>query len=243
MTQRQLVEATARLKEAEEKLRKAQIPLNQQKLDVFRRALELTRREYEVEQQTLVVERKTKQNEIDAAAFDLAKLRLEHKQSVIRTPLECIITKADVKVGDMVKAGKIGITMARQRGFEFEVEVPSADVAHLRPGMPAQIKLDAYDYQEYGTFPGTVQFVAPDSTVKQLGEGRQAAVYNVKVALSTDEPSHGENRGRIKLGMTGRAEIVTDQESILLILLHKMRKESASVNARVWGKAQAVVTT
>jgi multidrug resistance efflux pump len=225
LTKEELNEAETKIREAEEKLRKAQLPLNERKVDVLRRALVLTEREYELEKQKLAVERKTKQDETDAASYDLARLQHEHQQSVIRAPADCIVTKADVKVGDIAKAGKIGITTARQRGFEFEVEVSAANIAHLASGMPVQMKMDAFDYQKYGVLPGTVRFVAPDSTLKKSDEGKQAAVYNVKVSLQADELRRGDNHGKIKLGMTGKAEIVTDKESILLILVRKIHKK------------------
>jgi HlyD family secretion protein len=222
MSEEELGEAISRVRQAEEGLRRAQVPLNERKPDVLRQALELIRREYEVERQELHVKRNAEQVKIDAANYDLARLQHQHRQSVVRAPADCIITRADVKPGDIVTPGEIGITTARQCGFEFEVEVPSSDVAHLRPGMPVQLKLDAFDYQKYGVLPGTVRSVAPDSTLKELGQGGQAAVYNVKVTLSADELRRGDEHGKIKLGMTGKAEIVTQRENILLILVRKM---------------------
>jgi hypothetical protein len=36
-------------------------------------------------------------------------------------------------------------------------------MGHLREGLPARIKLDAFDHQRYGVATGTVSFIAPDS--------------------------------------------------------------------------------
>jgi hypothetical protein len=46
----------------------------------------------------------------------------------------------------------------------------------------------------------------------------------VKVALEGSEVGRGEYRGEIKLGMTGQAEIVTGQESILALLVKRVRQ-------------------
>ncbi len=67
--------------------------------------------------------------------------------------------------------------------------------------------------------------IAPDSTLENIGEGRQAAIYRIKVTLTADELRRGKNLGEVKLGMTGKAEIVTGNESILLILLREMRQK------------------
>ncbi len=87
--------------------------------------------------------------------------------------------------------------------------------------MPVRIKLDAYDYQKYGTLDGTVSFISPDSGMR---EGQRTAIYLVRIDLEGDEVGRGDLRGRVKLGMAGQAEIVTDQESLLALLLKKIRQ-------------------
>jgi adhesin transport system membrane fusion protein len=87
--------------------------------------------------------------------------------------------------------------------------------------MPARIKLDAYDYQHYGTVAGTVVFISPDSGVLA---GQGMATYLVKVELAGDELGRGELRGQVKLGMAGQADIVTGQESLLVLLMKRLRQ-------------------
>ena len=48
--------------------------------------------------------------------------------------------------------------------------------------------------------------------------------WRVKVALLRNEVGHGPVRGPLKLGMTGQADIVTDRESLLVILLRRIRQ-------------------
>ena len=55
-------------------------------------------------------------------------------------------------------------------------------------------------------------------------EGRQVALYKVKIMLEQEDLCRGDLRGQVKLGMTGQAEIVTDQESILMLLVRKIRQ-------------------
>ncbi len=223
-TEQELVEAVTRAGEATEKLRKAQLPLDQGRVAVLRRALDCVQREYEVQRKDLEIKRRAKQGTVEADQFQLANLELERGQAVVRAPASGIITKVEVKIGDIVEPGKVGITTARQRGLEFEVAVANADVAHLRAGMPTKIKLDAYDYQKYGTLEGTVRFVSPDSEVLEGAQGQQTALYKVKIALAQEELGRGDRHGQVKLGMTGQAEIVTDRESILMLLLRKIRQ-------------------
>jgi hypothetical protein len=124
-------------------------------------------------------------------------------------------------VGDILERGKPVVEIAEQRGYRFEVVVPSDEVGHLRLGMPARIKLDAYDYQRYGTAAGTVTFIAPDSDVPT---GRGTTTYLVRIDLASEELGTGDFRARIKLGMAGQADIVTGHESLLMLLVKKMRQ-------------------
>jgi hypothetical protein len=49
-------------------------------------------------------------------------------------------------------------------------------------------------------------------------------MYKVKIALSQETLEQGEYRVPVKLGMTGLAEIVTDEESLLVLLTRKIRQ-------------------
>jgi hypothetical protein len=51
----------------------------------------------------------------------------------------------------------------------------------------------------------------------------------MRIDLDGDEVGRGDLRGRIKLGMAGRAEIVTDRECLLSLLFRRIRR-SISLN-------------
>jgi multidrug resistance efflux pump len=213
--------AQARRREAQEQFNKVRVPIEQSRVEVLRRTLELAEREYAMRRQELHTKQGLKQGDIEAIRIELANLELERQQALIRTPLDGIVTAGDVKVGDLLERGKPVVEIVVQQGFRFEAAVPSEEVGHLRVGMPAHIKLDAYDYQRYGTVAGTVVFVAPDSGVPA---GQHIATYLVKIQLAGEEVVRGELRGRVKLGMTGQAEIVTGQEQLLTLLVKRIRQ-------------------
>ena len=120
-----------------------------------------------MKRQELESEREAKRAEVEAGRMELANLELEREQAVIRAPIDGVVTAGDLKVGDLLEPGKPVVEIAAAAGFLFEAAVPSEEIGHLRVGMPARIKLDAYDYQRYGTLEGTVGFVSPDSGVPE----------------------------------------------------------------------------
>jgi HlyD family secretion protein len=134
------------------------------------------------------------------------------------------VTSLDVKVGDVVEPGRAILAVADQRGFRIDVALTSEDVGLLRKGMPARIKLDAYDYQKYGSVAGRVVFVSPDSAFQAGATAPRSPSYTVRIALAGDHVGRGAQSGQIKLGMTGVAEIITDRESILSLLVRSIRQ-------------------
>jgi multidrug efflux pump subunit AcrA (membrane-fusion protein) len=216
-----VIKASARAREAREKLAKLRLPVEDGKVTVLRQALALTEKDFAVRGEELALKKRSKQGEVEAARIELTSLELERQQAAVLSPLDGVVTAGEVKVGDVLEPGKPVLEIAEQQGFLFEALVPSEEVGHLKAGMPARIKLDAYDYQRYGTLPGEVVFLSPDSEVV---EGQRPAVYLVKIAVAGDEVGRGDLRGQVKLGMAGQAEIVTGQESVLSLLIKRIRQ-------------------
>jgi multidrug resistance efflux pump len=217
----EVIKARTRLDEGREKLRKARLPVDDGRVRILREAVVLAERDAAMKREELAMKRGIKQGEVDTARIELANLELERKHALLKAPLDGVVTQGDIKVGDVLETGKAVLEIAEQGGFRFEAAVPSEEVARLRVGMPARIKLDAYDYQKYGTLAGTVCFISPDSGVP---EGGKAVVYLVKIEVEGDAIGRGEFHGPVKLGMGGQAEIVTDQESLLYLLVKKIRQ-------------------
>ena len=95
-----------------------------------------------------------------------------------------------------------------------EAKVRPADVGFLRLGLPATVKLDAFDYAVYGSLSGRIVFISADTLTEQAG-GQEVAYYRVHVR--TDEAVLHSPRGeRIALqpGMTTTVDIRTGERSV-----------------------------
>jgi multidrug resistance efflux pump len=189
--------------------------------EAFRRKLERLEKEYLLKQKELEKERGSKQAEVDVARSERDKLLLERQQAIVYAPIDGVVTSRELKPGDIPEPRKSVVEIAELNGFFFEADVSSEDVGLLREEMPARIKLDAFDFQKYGTLEGTVCFISPDAKVI---EGQRAANYLVKIALAGNEVRLGEFCGRAKLGMAGQVEIITDRESLLMLLIRRIRQ-------------------
>jgi multidrug resistance efflux pump len=213
--------AVFKLSEAREKLAQARLPVESGQRDVLRRSLAGLQEDHRIKLAELAVKQQTSQSELDAARLDLANLLLEQRQAEIRAPASGVVTTGDIKPGDTLEPSKPVLEIAEQSGFRFEVAVPTDEMEHVAVGMPVRIRLDAFDYQRYGTVEGIVRYISADSTVNQE-DG--SVFYLVKVEVQDHEIGRGELREAIKLGLTGQAEILTGSETILSLLVQKIRR-------------------
>jgi multidrug efflux pump subunit AcrA (membrane-fusion protein) len=218
-TATKMEEVTARWKKTVTDLTKAKLPVDEGKVAVLRRELALAEQTYTARRREVEMKQASKQGEIEATRKDLDTLRWERAEASVRAPMDGVVTSGDVKEGEILEAGKVVAEVAVQQGFRFEIKVPSEDVGPLRMDMPARVRLDPFDYQRYGTLDGMVCFISPDSKTAEQG----GVFYTVRVELAGDEVGRGEYRGRVKLGMAGKAEVVTERASLLTLLLKKVR--------------------
>lgn len=99
-----------------------------------------------------------------------------------------------------------------------EVRIRPQDVGYLRPGLPATVKIDAYDYTIYGTLDGTLSYLSPDTLNEDIKPNEQP-YYRAQVRISGRHFSSRPNE-KIELqpGMTATAEIRTGTNTVLKYL-------------------------
>lgn len=99
-----------------------------------------------------------------------------------------------------------------------EARVRSADIAFIRLGQPASVKLDAYDYTVHGWLEGTVSYISPDTLTEDLKQGEQA-YYRIRVKAG--DRSFGGRPGQgidLQPGLTATVEVKTGKNTVLRYL-------------------------
>lgn len=116
-----------------------------------------------------------------------------------------------------------------------EGKIKPADVAFLRPGLPATVKITAYDYSIYGGLSGKVELISPDTLKddQKAAAGRPDDTY-YRVMILTDK-SYLEAAGKqlpIIPGMVATVEIKTGEKTILDYLLKPIFKAREAFRER-----------
>ncbi|MCW6034474.1 HlyD family type I secretion periplasmic adaptor subunit [Pantoea sp. JK] len=116
-----------------------------------------------------------------------------------------------------------------------EAKIRPSDVAFLHPGLPATVKVTAYDYAIYGGLKGHVEFISPD-TLKddaKAAAGRpDDTYYRVMVLTETSTLNAGGKALPIIPGMVASVEIRTGEKTVLGYLLKPVMKAREAFRER-----------
>jgi len=115
-----------------------------------------------------------------------------------------------------------------------EARIKPQDVAFVHPGLPAMVKISAYDFGIYGGLKGRVVGVSPDTLVDdKAAAGKPDAVYyRVQVLTDKSELVAAGKHLPIIPGMTGNVEIRTGEKTILSYLLKPIFKSREAFRER-----------
>jgi membrane fusion protein, adhesin transport system len=145
----------------------------------------------------------------------------------LRAPVRGTVNALNVTTaGQVVQPGAaLAEIVPEGDALEIEVNVPPADVAFIKPGDAASVKITAYDYLVYGMLPGKVARIGADT--QRDAEGREFFQLTV-VTDRTDLGRAGESLP-VTAGMTATVDIQTGRRTVLSYLLQpvlRMRSEA-----------------
>ena len=104
-----------------------------------------------------------------------------------------------------------------------EARIRPHDVAFLRPGLPAVVKVSAYDYAIYGGLNGHVELISPD-TLRDERKSEEDSHYRVLVRTDSSALHAAAHELPIIPGMTATVEIRTGEKSVLDFVLKPVLK-------------------
>jgi adhesin transport system membrane fusion protein len=102
-----------------------------------------------------------------------------------------------------------------------EARVRPRDIAFLRPGQEALVKITAYDFSIYGGFPAKLEQISADTI---LDEKKTESYYLVQVRTTSNVPARSTQTLAIIPGMTATVHIQTGEKTFLQYLLKPIIK-------------------
>ena len=149
------------------------------------------------------------QLEMDRLDVQLALLEYKSQHLDIKSPLQGIVIKGDLKrvAGSPVNKGQSLFEIAPLQSMVVEVAIAMDDISYVRPEMAMTLSLDAYPQQQWAL---------------NLRSIHPRAVQRDTQYVFTGEAQLENADGKLRPGMKGQAKIHADHAALGWVLLHKV---------------------
>jgi HlyD family type I secretion membrane fusion protein len=188
---------------------------------------------------TLIQQRIEIQQQLEENTSELQQVETDLSQTVITATANGIVFNLNLRnLGQTVRPGEaIAEIVPSDASLEIKASVATEDKSKLKLGQDVQMRVSACPYPDYGTLEGKVSQIsadtvkpqrnsdpATDSTTASSGNPNAAtAFYEVTIKPESLTLSQGKNQCLLQLGMDGRADIISREETVLQFLLRKAK--------------------
>lgn len=165
------------------------------------------------------------QEELDTELEQLRDRAQVLEEKRLMAPTEGKIKNINVTtIGGVVKPGEIIMQiLPTSSDLVIDAKVSPADIAYVKEGQEATVKLDAYDYSIFGAMKGTVNYISPDTLMEKTPEGEEP-YYRVLIVINGAEFKGRGDEIVIKPGMTASVDIKAMERTVLSYLTKPITK-------------------
>jgi adhesin transport system membrane fusion protein len=149
------------------------------------------------------------------------------RRTDLKSPVHGIVNKLNVTtVGAVVQPGaNVMDIVPLDDTLLVEGRIRPQDIAFIRPGQDAVVKISAYDSSVYGSLKGKVERISADTIVdeKERAPDKQETFYRVMVRTEKNHLGTEAKPLPIIPGMVTTVEILTGEKSVLDYLVKPAR--------------------
>jgi adhesin transport system membrane fusion protein len=157
-------------------------------------------------------------------------------RTVIRAPVKGTVKNIRfTTIGGVIPQGSdILEIVPLEEQLLVEAKIRPSDVAFLHPGLPAMVKISAYDFSIYGGLSGTVEHISPDTLREdtRTTPSQEPTYYRVLVRTQHSVLAAGGRNLPIIPGMTASVEIKTGEKTVMSYLLKPVFKAKEAFRER-----------
>lgn len=151
----------------------------------------------------------------------------------IRSPMRGIVKNIKVStVGGVVPPnGELMNIVPMNDRLLIEARLSPRDIAFIRPGQRAVVKISAYDYAIYGGLNGVVESISPDTIQDEV----KPEIYYYRVFIRTDNDYVQNKAGKrfsISPGMVSTVDIKTGEKTVMDYLIKPFNKAKEAMRER-----------
>jgi membrane fusion protein, adhesin transport system len=155
------------------------------------------------------------------------------KRTTMTAPMRGIVKDiATGTIGGVVQPGGVLLEIIPlEDRLLIEAQLSPRDVAFIRPGQEAVVKLTAYDPAIYGTLPAELERVSPDTIEDKSHRGQFSYRIYVRTKNAYLETRDGK-RHPIIPGMIATTEIRTGRKTVMDYLIKPFNKAAEAMRER-----------
>jgi adhesin transport system membrane fusion protein len=159
------------------------------------------------------------EEDLNSQRFRKAERRNILEKTSLTAPLTGVVKYLRVStVGGVLRPGDEIMQISPTDGeLLMEVRINPPDIGLLKLGLPASVRLDAFDSSIYGVLHGDLVYLSSDTMSEQGPTGQSQTFYRARVRIDADSLANNPKlKGvAIKPGMTGVVDLRTGQRSVL----------------------------
>ncbi len=139
---------------------------------------------------------------------------------IVRSPVDGTVDQfSGVYRGSSIQAGQSLAVISPDSTLCLEVYVTPRNIGFMSVGMPVNVQVESFNYNEWGTIPGRVKDISSDFLTDSQGN----SFYKVKCEMERDYLQLKNGRvGKLKKGMTVNAHFMVTRRSLFDLLYQKM---------------------
>lgn len=167
----------------------------------------------------------TKKAELSALQPIVAQRHDQLRRTEMLSPVRGRVNRIEVTTrGGVIAPGEpIMEIIPVEDQLLVEARIRPRDVAFLVPGMPARVKITAYDYTIYGDLRGKVEQISADTIEEDTPHGKEN-FYQVLIRTDGSQLRRGNEVLPIIPGMVTDVDILSGKRSVLNYLLRPLLK-------------------
>ncbi|GMQ50470.1 HlyD family type I secretion periplasmic adaptor subunit [Neisseria elongata] len=181
------------------------------------------------------------ESELAQAKENMAMRADPVERSEVKAPMRGIVKDIKINtVGGVVTAGQEIMTIVPlDDKLLVEAYINPRDVAFIRPGLPAVVKISAYDYAIYGGLDGKVTLISPDTlsnqnrATDQLKLDQNQVYY--RMLVQTEGNTLRDKNGKelpIIPGMVATVDVKTGEKTVFQYLIKPITRLKQALRER-----------
>ena len=174
----------------------------------------------EQEQQTLLQEQIKLEEQLKSDRQKLRKIEAELSDLIIRTPVSGTIQELNLRNNGQVvtEGGAIAKIAPSESSLIIKAAVATSEISLVKIGQPVRLRVSSCPYTDYGMLRAEVTAISPDVITQA-----DSIAYEVTIQPQNTVLQQGTRQCTIQSGMDGRADIITEEETLLRYLIRKLK--------------------